>query len=189
MTLPLWLELPEKLRFVHACWHEPSMQRLQASLGSGNTMTDELLIQSSQSGSDAYTDVETLLKGREMKLPEDIVFTDKDGFERRDIRIKWWLNEATYYADLSLPPYIAEKHPELRELQLPKDLGIGYGENEIPVLFGHYWFEGVAAPQAANVACLDYSVPRATGKLVAYRWSGETKLLAENYVSVGNKTV
>ena len=183
MTLPLWLELPEGLRLIHACWHEPSMKRL-----GGNTLTPELLIRASEPGSDAFADVETLLKGRELPLPEDIHFVDKDGFERRDIRIKWWLNEASYYADISLPPYIAEEHPELRELQLPRDLGIGYGINEIPVFFGHYWFEGIAAPQAANIACLDYSVPRVTGKLVAYRWSGETELLAENYVSVGNMT-
>jgi len=182
-TLPLWLELPEGLRLVHACWHEPSMERLGT-----NTLTPELLIQASESGSDAYADVETLLKGRELPLPAGIVFTDKDGYERHDIRIKWWLNEATYYADLSLPPYIAERHPELCDMPLPKDLGIGYGEDEAPVLFGHYWFEGTAAPQAHNVACLDYSVPRVTGKLVAYRWSGETALLTENYVSVGNMT-
>ncbi len=76
----------------------------------------------------------------------------------------------------------------MHDRQLPKDLGIGYGKKEAPVLFGHYWFDGIAAPQAPNVACLDYSVPRATGKLVAYRWSGETELSTEHYVTVGNMT-
>ena len=65
---------------------------------------------------------------------------------------------------------------------------IGYGKDEVPVLFGHYWFVGVAKPEANNVACLDYSVPRATGKLVAYRWSGEWELLTKHFVSVGNMT-
>jgi len=188
MTLPLWLELPEGLRLIHACWHEPSMMRLQSLLSSGNTLTPELLIQASEPGSEAYEDVETLLKGRELKLPGNINFTDKDGFERQHIRIKWWLNEANTYADLAMPPYIVERNPRLRDKALPQGLDIGYGEDEAPVLFGHYWFEGVAAPEATNVACLDYSVPRPSGKLVAYRWSGEGVLKSGNFESVGNMT-
>ncbi len=188
MQLPLWLDLPEGLRLVHACWHEPSMARLKSSLGSDNTLTPRLLIQASESGTEAYESVETLLKGRELKLPGNIAFTDKDGFERHNIRIKWWLNEANTYADLAMPPYIVERNPELRGETLPQGLDIGYGEDQVPVLFGHYWFEGIAAPEATNVACLDYSVPRPSGKLVAYRWSGEKALLTKNFVSVGNMT-
>jgi hypothetical protein len=188
MELPLWLELPEGLRLVHACWHAPSMQRLQSSLGSGNTLTPQLLIQASECGSDAYEDVETLLKGRELRLPGGITFTDKDGIPREDIRIKWWLNEADTYADLALPPYVIERNPQLHSEALPVDLDIGYVKDQPPVLFGHYWFEGNPVPEATNVACLDYSVPRATGKLVAYRWSGEKKLSAQNFTSVGNMT-
>ena len=188
MTLPLWLELPEGLRLVHACWHEPSMARLKSSLGDGNTLTPTLLIQASEAGSEAYEDVETLLKGRELKLPGDVAFTDKDGFERHHIRIKWWLNEAATYADLAMPPYVVERNPGLQGETLPEGIDIGYGGDEVPVLFGHYWFEGIAAPEETNVACLDYSVPRASGKLVAYRWYGERELLEENFWSVGNIT-
>lgn len=188
MELPLWLELPEGLRLVHACWHEPSMQRLQSSLEKGDTLSPELLIQASERGSDAYEDVETLLKGREMALPGNIIFTDKDGFEREEIRIRWWHNQAFTYADLAHPPYVAESYPHLHDEALPADLNIGYGEDEAPVLFGHYWFEGAPVPVATNVACLDYSVPRATGKLVAYRWSGEKVLSVENFTAVGNMT-
>ena len=188
MTLPLWLELPEGLRLVHACWHEPSMARLQSSLGSGNTLTPALLIQASEAGSQAYEDVEVLLKGPELKLPGNVLFTDKDGFERHKIRIKWWLNQAATYADLALPPYVVERNPGLQGETLPEGIDIGYGQDEVPVLFGHYWFEGIASPVETNVACLDYSVPRATGKLVAYRWSGEKELLEENFWSVGNMT-
>lgn len=188
MTLPLWLEIPGGLRLVHACWHEVSIKRLRPLLGSGNTLTPELLIQASERGSKVHKDVETLLKGIELKLPENIVFKDKDGFERHEIRIKWWLNEATTYADLAMPPYVVERNPGLIGEPLPQGLDIGYGKDEVPVLFGHYWFEGVAAPEATNVACLDYSVPRAEGKLMAYRWSGEKKILEEHFVSVGNMT-
>jgi hypothetical protein len=188
MELPLWLEFEEGLRLVHACWHEPSIQRLKSSLGSENTLTSELLIKASESGSDAYQDVETLLKGRELTLPENITFTDKDGFERREIRIKWWLNEADTYADLALPAYVVERNPQLQTEVLPVGLDIGYAQSQPPVMFGHYWFEGHPTLEATNVACLDYSVPRATGKLVAYRWSGEKQLSAQNFTSVENIT-
>ena len=33
MTLPLWLDMPEGLRLVHACWHEPSIENLKPLLG------------------------------------------------------------------------------------------------------------------------------------------------------------
>jgi hypothetical protein len=49
---------------------------------------------------------------------------------------------------------------------------------------GHYWLSGKPEPLADNIACLDYSVARPGGKLVAYRWNGEQKLLASNFVSV-----
>jgi hypothetical protein len=44
--------------------------------------------------------------------------------------------------------------------------------------------EGVPAPLAENIACLDYSVAKPGGKLVAYRWNGERRLLHEAFVSV-----
>lgn len=37
---------------------------------------------------------------------------------------------------------------------------------------------------AKNIACTDYSVARPGGKLVAYQWSGESALTAENFVCV-----
>ena len=56
------------------------------------------------------------------------------------------------------------------------------------MLFGHYWYEGEPNPEESNVACLDYSVPRPSGRLTSYRWSGEMRLDAGNYKSVGNMT-
>lgn len=188
MELPLWLELPEGLRLVHACWYEPAMERLRPSLGYGNTLTLDLLIKASQQDSQEYDDVEALLKGRELELPGNIAFVDKDGFERRAIRIKWWRNYAATYADLAHPPYVVERNPQLREEPLPQGLELGYGNDQVPVLFGHYWYEGTPRPEERNVACLDYSVPRPSGKLVAYRWSGEGELNPRNFFSMGNMT-
>lgn len=186
MTLPLWLELPEGLRLVHACWHELSMDFLAPMLGEDSTLTPELLVHASNPDRPEYGAVETLIKGRELELPQGISFKDKDGNIRHEMRIKWWQRDPSNYADLALPPYVVERNPELAEVALPDDLETGYSDSEVPVLFGHYWFEGVPAPVLNNLACLDYSVPRPTGKLVAYRWSGESKLLPDNFVSVPN---
>ena len=40
--------------------------------------------------------------------------------------------------------------------------------------------KGEPEPLARNVACLDYSVAK-EGKLVAYRWQGESVLAKENF--------
>ena len=155
-------------------------------MSSGNTLTPDLLIQASVPSSAAYEDVETLLKGIELELPGGTSFTDKDGFERHEIRIKWWRNKAATYADLAHPPYVVKGNPDLKNELLPQGLEFGYSKEEIPVLFGHYWFKGIPTLEAINVACLDYSVPRANGKLVAYRWSGEKVLSAKNFTAVAN---
>lgn len=185
-TLPLWLELDEGLRLVHACWYEPAMRRLQDKLGCNNTLTSDLLIEASQIGSQAYDDVEALLKGREVKLPEGIHFTDKDGFERDQIRIRWWRNNAQSYADLAQPPYVVERNPRLNDLPLVQINDLGYPEDAPPVFFGHYWFEGTPQPEQSNVFCLDYSVPRETGKLAAYRWTSDQNPGEESFVWVNN---
>jgi hypothetical protein len=51
---------------------------------------------------------------------------------------------------------------------------VEYGPEERPVHLGHYWMEGEPTPLASNTACLDYSIAKPGGKLVAYRWSGES---------------
>ena len=42
--------------------------------------------------------------------------------------------------------------------------------------------EGKPLPLAENIACLDYSVGKPGGKLVAYRWDGELKIDIAKYV-------
>jgi len=130
--------------------------------------------------------VETLLKGRELTLPPGVSFEDKDHNHRTEMRIKWWQHNPSTYADLALPPYLVQRNPKLGEVAIPDGIATGYGRAEVPVLFGHYWFEGEPGPILDNVDCLDYSVPRPTGSMVAYRWSGESTLLRDNFVSVAN---
>lgn len=179
-SLPLWLDL-EGLRIVHACWDETSIKRIAAKYG-GAALTEELLHLGSTQGTQEFTDVETLLKGKELPLPEGVVFHDKDGIERRDIRVKWWDKTAKTYQDAFLgPDTVRDKIPaKLTEgSHLAPD-----SEKGSPVFFGHYWMTGSPASLADNVACLDYSVARPGGALAAYRWSGETSLDDANFVWV-----
>ena len=55
-----------------------------------------------------------------------------------------------------------------------------YPRDAVPVFVGHYWLTGTPTPLAANVACTDYSVAKG-GKLVAYRWDGESELSADKF--------
>ena len=80
-----------------------------------------------------------------------------------------------------LPPGILDD--ETAQLPLNKTDLVGYGGSEIPVFIGHYWFKGDPERISPNVACLDYYVAKG-GKLVAYRWSGESQISNDNFVYV-----
>jgi hypothetical protein len=177
-TLPLWLEL-EGLRVVHACWDPVHINRICENYGGSALLTDGLLHQSSMRGTWQYSALETLLKGKEVQLPEGVYFFDKDGTRRHEIRVRWWGKGKTY-KDVYMGPKSAITH-------IPDDLIEGdhmveYGHYEKPVFLGHYWMEGEPAPLAPNIACVDYSVAKPGGKLVAYRWCGEPSIRSGNYV-------
>lgn len=93
-----------------------------------------------------------LVKGEETPLPPGCFHVDAEGIRRPVIRKRWWLDGS-------------------------------YPAAAPPVFFGHNWMPPDEKPRtlAHNVACLDYSVALG-GPLVAYRWSGESKLSAENFV-------
>lgn len=53
-----------------------------------------------------------------------------------------------------------------------------------PVFLGHYWMEGDPVPLAPNFACLDYSMAKLGGKLVANRWDSEQTLSRGKFIWV-----
>jgi hypothetical protein len=55
--------------------------------------------------------------------------------------------------------------------------------DETPVLFGHYWMQGLPFVLHSHATCLDFSVAN-DGFLTAYRWSGESELTSANLVWV-----
>ena len=183
-SLPLWIELGG-LRVIHACWGSKALQKL-IDEHDGKSLTPKLLEMASDRGNPEYEAIETLLKGKELPLPDGHVgFKDKDGTRRFEVRVAWWDSDATTYRE-------AFVGPESARADIPSDpiLGrhlVAYKDSDRPVFLGHYWLTGDPSPLARNVVCTDYSVAREGGKLVAYQWSGEQTLVARNFTSVPSR--
>ena len=182
-SLPMWLDLPG-LRVVHACWDESLMKYLAQRYASLPAyLDDDLLVASSREGSAEFEAVETLLKGKEIEMPNGQTFPDKDGNPRHHIRMRWWDATARTYRDTFLGPDTAISH--IPEDVINTDHLIEYSLDSPPVFIGHYWLDTEPKLLAPNVACLDYSVAaKVGGRLVAYRWDGEQVLDEGKFVSV-----
>lgn len=176
-TLPLWIEF-KGLRVVHACWHKPSQANLSGYLDARTCLTEQGLIAAHTKGGKAYSAVDVLLKGPEVKLPAGQSFHDKDGHLRHEARLRWWDPSATTFRTSALGM-------EGREADLPDDsIPMDYLYTEkVPLLFGHYWMKGEPKMLQPSASCLDDSVAK-DGFLTAYRWSGEATLSPGNFVWV-----
>lgn len=177
-TLPLWLEL-DGLRVIHACWDKQDIARIEEAQTGSHCLGDDLLVSACRKGSWQYQAIETLLKGKEIGLNSGMSFRDKDGNIRHNIRVRWWDQGATTYKQAFMGPASARTHIPDDEIQ--GDHLVDYSHTEPPVFLGHYWMEGDPAPLADNIACLDYSVAKTGGKLVAYRWDGEKVLCSRKF--------
>lgn len=175
--LPVWIE-EAGFRVVHACWSPAHVEELRPNLRDGNRLTLETVERASRIGHKAYTAIETLLKGEEVRLPVGVTFADKDGNERSEIRTKWW--------DASLTTYRAAcvgLNPELVPDQVIADR-IPIPSPDRPTFIGHYWLhpETKLMPRSDLVACVDYSAGKG-GPLVAYRFDGEPVLSADKFIA------
>lgn len=177
-TLPLWLDL-RGLRVVHACWDPDFIARITQAYGTAAQLTEEMLHRSADRDTWEYRAIETLLKGKEIELPDGGYFHDKNGNRRHEIRVKWWATGQTY-REVYMGPEGAVTH--IPDDPIKGDHMVEYGHEEKPVFLGHYWLDGMPSPLADNIACVDYSVAKPGGKLVAYRWDGERKIEASKYV-------
>jgi len=179
-TLPLFYETTS-FRAVHAAWDNTSIRFLRDHLFQSK-LTDELVEQCAVKGSPFYDAIETVLKGKEIKLPKGHSFTDKDGTERRDIRIKWWEDPTrSTYQEISIEPleHFEDSPVDILGLKSPDF----YKPDNIPVFFGHYWLRGNPMLYRGNICCLDYSVAK-HGFLAAYRFGGEKMLDQAKFVFV-----
>jgi hypothetical protein len=175
-TLPLFIELPG-LRAVHACWDDENISWLRAK--QHYTMSKELLVDSHDKHSKAYNVIEETLKGKEIAIPKEYAWTDKEGHVRTENRIKWWKDHRkSCYGDL-----LFNCPPEMMEDPITDFKYTVYPADAPPVFFGHYWMTDEPVLQSHNIACLDYSIAK-DGLLVAYRFDGEDKLSPDKLVYV-----
>jgi hypothetical protein len=183
--LPFYLEL-EGLRAVHATWKDDDIEFL-----CNHSLHDpEFLSAAVTKKTRAFSAIEKILKGIEIRLPNRYFFTDKQDLKRKNIRVRWWepASGKTYrqvvFPDCATVPNapIDSHGPEAWS---------GYDPTEPPVFFGHYWLPPTlqAQPVGPNVACLDYSVAKPGGKLVAYRWDGEALLESNRFVEVSTEAL
>jgi hypothetical protein len=181
LTLPLWLDLPE-LRVVHACWHPRFMDYLAPHLSPDRRLNADLMVAASREPEHegekdtpeptVFKAVETLLKGIEIPLPSPHTFKDKDDHERSRVRVRWWDTDAVTYRQAAL--LSDEERAGLPEQLIPEHVRLGH-DGEKPLFVGHYWLTGTPLLLSDTVACVDYSLAKG-GKLVAYRWDGESVL-------------
>ena len=175
-TLPLFFD-GGNIRAVHACWDDAHISWLKEN--DHYTLSNDLLVAAHHRGSKANEVIEETLKGKELNIPAEFVWYDKDGHARTANRIKWWVqNSGATYGQLlfSCPPQITDD-------PTPANLQINiYPADAPPVFIGHYWLDELQPSiQSSNVVCLDYSIAK-DGYLVAYRWSGEQEANQENFV-------
>lgn len=175
-TLPLWLDLGD-IRIIHACWDKDLIRKIGSPV-----LTDELLHASCNKSHWQYKAIETILKGKEIPLPDGHIFHDKDGNPRHDIRVRWWDQSACTYLQAYMGPESART--QIPDDEIAGDHLIEYSHALPPVFLGHYWLEGTPKLLASNIACTDYSVAKPGGKLVAYRWDGERSLENDKFVAV-----
>lgn len=175
-TLPVFLDL-EYIRIVHACWHQPTINKLNDVLNGNKTIPDSMYATASTKGHQHYQYIENVVKALEQELPDGTSFSDKDENPRTAIRVKWWSSELPTYRNLALTVPIESMS------SIPETLidDVYLYEDDKPVFFGHYWMKGIPLIQSDKVVCTDYSAGKG-GQLVAYRWSGESKLKVENFV-------
>ncbi len=179
-TLPLFYETTT-FRAVHAAWDNKSIRFLRDHLFQSK-LTDELLEQSVVKDSPFYHAIDTVLKGKEIRLPKGHTFKDKDGTDQRNIRIKWWEDPAgSTYQGISIEPLenFEDSPVDISEF---KNLDF-YKADAIPVFFGHYWLKGNPMLYRGNICCLDYSIAK-HGFLAAYRFDGESVLDQAKFVFV-----
>ena len=179
-TLPLYYETDD-YRAIHACWDSDNIASLRLGL-KNDRLNEKLLHQSVKRGTEMYRTIDESLKGKEISMPEDLSFYDKDDTERNRIRIKWWEDPLqSSYRKISIMSLenLPDEPIDLSQLYNSKY----YPKDEKPVFFGHYGLKGYPVLFRENICCLDYAIAK-NGLLVAYRYDGEKELSKEKFTFV-----
>ncbi len=183
-TLPLWLDLGG-VRVVHACWSDRHIDHLESQLDDG-ALTEQVVIDGNIEGTATFDAIETVLKGPEVHL-DGAWYADKEGNPRHAARLRWWDGSATTLRESALVPsdtevFDADGRPSGLPDRLLSDYEVTPYSDDVPVLFGHYWWRKDSAETINPLAtCVDYSVAK-DGVLCAYRWDGEAELDPTKFV-------
>ncbi len=185
-TLPLYLDLGA-IRIAHACWHPASLAIIDKWTSPGTPLSEAFILEANTRGTEAFEAIEVVLKGPELRLPEELTWRDPEGTVRRAARLRWWDDTATTQAEVAMIPPGSTRpdgssHPGLPDSPSDEAGGFRYRDS-VPIFFGHYWFTGTPSPAASHAVCVDYSAVRDGYSLVAYRWEGEADPTADHFVS------
>ena len=178
--LPLWLEL-DTACFVHACWDSSAMAVLKPLLTADNRLTPLGLQKTSEEDSLPFKALERVLKGVEAPLPEGLHLLDKEGHQRKNVRIEWWQPTLSFQ-----PIHQIARASKDDLIHIPNDTltgKIGFGlSHDKPIFVGHYWLNGTPALLSHQVVCVDYSAAK-DGFLTAYQFDTDKPALsADNFV-------
>lgn len=179
-TLPPFLDLGA-IRLCHAWWNPEFVDLVTRNSCKDGSLSEEFLFSSFERNSEASRAMKGITSGLEVNLPEGSSFLDPTGIERKEIRARWWDQDATTYRKAGLVP--DEGRDRIPDIDLPENVMLGNG-GDVPTFLGHYWLTGTPAIQNAKTAVLDYGAAL-KGPLVAYRWDGESDLNNSAFVQAG----
>lgn len=177
-TLPLFVEL-DGIRAVHACWDDAHIHWLRQN--NLQQINPDFLQKAHRRDSLEYTIIDETLKGKEVDIPEEFAWKDKDGNVRKKNRIKWWNNGEE---QLTFGKALFNCPEPLKSKCIGDHKIYTYPKSAPPLFLGHYWLEAEKPElQRTNVICLDYSIAK-EGMLVAYRWNEGEEINTANFITV-----
>ncbi len=181
-SLPLYIDLGP-IRVVHACWSEEAIEIAQSIYKEGKIRKRIFRKIQRKTNVDIAKSVWLLTKGVNLKMPGDLKIVSNKGVAPRSIRIRWWEEPAgktfkflSFESKFNLPEYTVPQEILPQTFPYPDDAPI--------VFFGHYCRGKGPHIIKPNICCVDSCVT-GSGKLLAYRWSGEKQLDKDNLVFVG----
>jgi len=178
-TLPVYLDFGD-IRVVHACWNTESVNLIKEAIA-GPKLKKDILREIALNETEFSSKFWELCKGVDFHLPKDLLVFDEEGRPHRSFRMKWWENpQGKTFKDISL-----ESRFDLPAYTIPPEINHfrnRYSSDDPIVFFGHYCLKQCCGILTENLCCVDSCVSR-SGKLLAYRWSGEKKLTKSNFVS------
>jgi hypothetical protein len=171
-SLPLLIEFDD-FCCVHAAWDKNNINYLKAHLASGMTLYPEQWESANYQTHRLFDAIEYCLKGPDILLPFGHSFKDTNGITRNKIRLKWWdvSDNATFKTTAVSVPDTSM----LPDALLPERFIDNVPPKKL-VFFGHYWMEGEPCILNKHIVCLDWSVVKSDGHMVAYRFDGEKEL-------------